>query len=152
MKRIIALILILVFFTAYLFIAPSKALAVRENGEVYVIHNIIREKLQGKRFWEDQLSIANRLLQYNLDAPRRDAEWDAQQTEWDEEMKELNKAFGYRQSPAEQKADELRKLADEIEQAEANLELDLLLEEWRIKNISRLQNIIPLIEKKIATY
>lgn len=136
-------------FIVYVAMSSPGHLVVSERGEILGIVNVARAKLQGVRFWKEQLREAKIELKWSLAAPHRDAERnariDALMTRTDQRLHEIYERYPKaRPSPAEQKAEALREEADRIEQAE----LDQILEQRRLTRIADLEKIIQILESQ----
>jgi len=126
------------------------SIAVIESGEIKGIDNKIRELLQGKRFWQNQLDEINHELKKALNEPDR-------QRREDEKMKQAvieierrleeyyNKNPDKRPSSKQSRADELRAQANQIE---SNREKQLL-EAIRLDRIAKLNKLLTVVQAKI---
>lgn len=134
---------------AYLALTTPDGLAIRSDGSVSGFFNILREKVQGQSFWQQQLDEARAALDWELAAPERQAEFNRRSAlrsrSLDQTIEDMYQRHpSLRPSPAEQYAEALREEADRIEAAE----LDRRLEESRIRRIAELETIVDLLKKR----
>jgi hypothetical protein len=139
----------IILSVAYLWISHSGEVVVQDSGKIAGLINQAREALQGKRFWEKQLLIVDKELEWERGEPKRKARIDREIKELDREFDKDQEQF-YREYPdtrpsaAERQAEILRERADVIEQAEFEREL----EQWRLQRIDELQKIKRVVEVK----
>ena len=105
----------------YLIASSPGGLVVSADGSIDGAANIVRSKLQGERFWREQLLEAKIVLEWKQSAPERQSKRSTRIAELEERTKELREELYQRNprgrpSPAEQKAEALRDEADRIEQ------------------------------------
>jgi hypothetical protein len=127
-----------------------ESIAVNELGEIKGINNKIRELLQGKRFWQNQLKEINHEIEKELNEPQRQkkVEQEAEQAvkKIEQSLEEYyNKYPEKRPSLTRSKADELRAQASQIELNEKTL----LLERVRLGKIAKLNKICAIVQAKI---
>lgn len=140
---------ILVVVVAYLYFSSPGEVVVDEKGETVGMINKVRETLQGKEFWREQLREVDREIYNHISEPQRRAEssrdLDRALRQANQEMEEMYKKMPEaRPSPAERQAEALRELADRIETAEVYR----VLEVFQLERIEKLRNIRPLVQAK----
>lgn len=133
----------------YLYASNPQEIVLTSQGEIVGLFNEAREKLQGSRFWTNQLYEAKRALELRRTAPQRDAARQARLDALDKKLtqraEERYKQYpNTRPSEAEQRADALRTQADEIEWAEFEKDMEKL----RLKRMLELEAIIQVIESR----
>jgi hypothetical protein len=141
--------IVFIIFIFKLTSSPGQ-IVVNQEGEIQGLFNMLRESVQGKRFWRDQAKEISKKLEWEVTEPERQAEWDRKteelERELDRELEEL-----YRDSPnlkpsrAELLAERLREEADRIEQAE----LDRELEQLRLEGIEDLRVLLEVVKAKL---
>ena len=140
---------ILVFVMIKLTSGPSKVV-VNQDGEIQGIFNELRASIQGNRFWENQAKEIKSEIEWELEEPQRQDEWNREMRELErEEKRELNEF--YRENPelrptrAQLMAEHFREKADRIEQNE----LDRELEQLRLEKIDKLRILLQTVNNKI---
>lgn len=129
---------------AYLALTSPDGLVVRSDGSVSGFFNILREKIQGQSFWQQQLAKAQASLDWELAAPERRAELDRKIDIYRQAREEMYQRHpSLRPSAAEEHAEALRDEADRIEAAK----LERWLEERRVRRISELEAIVKVLMK-----
>lgn len=123
---------------AYLAMSSPGRLVVSEKGKVGGVINEARAKLQGPRFWEDQLQTAQDLIRWLQAEPEREAKREAR---LDEMSRRFSEKYPSRKSPAKQKAEDLREEADRIEYEEERK----IRDEMRDKKIEKLQMTVRFL-------
>lgn len=133
----------------YLFASSPGRVVVNADESIDGFVNTVRSKLQGERFWRQQLLQAKLALEWKLSAPERQAKRNARIAEFEErtnrrleELYQRNSTL--RPSPANQKAEALRAEADSIE----NDELEKQMEAYRLRRIAELQQIVDFLEAR----
>lgn len=134
---------------AYLAFTSPDGLVIRSDGSVSGFFNIIRERIQGEGFRQQQLAEAKAALAWELAAPERRAarkrESAARDRLLDQKIDDMYQHHpSLRPSPAEEYAEALREEADRIEAAE----LDRRLEESRSRRITELEAIVEALKKR----
>lgn len=134
----------------YLALSSPYGIVIQSDGSILGLSNIIREKIQGNKFWRQQLATAQSVLDRELDANKRQVELDksieANIKRGNEIIENLYKSNpALRPSPAEQYAEALRDEADRVEAAE----LKRQLEESKIRRIAQLETIVGLLKKRL---
>lgn len=129
---------------AYLAFTSPEGLVVRSDGSVSGFLNVLREKVQGQSFWQQQLAKAQASLEWELAAPERRAELDRKVDSYRQAREEMYQRHpSLRPSAAEEHAEALRDEADRIEAAE----LERWLEDRRARRISELEAIVTVMMK-----
>jgi hypothetical protein len=134
----------------YLALSSPYGIVIQSDGSILGLSNIIREKIQGNKFWRQQLATAQSVLDRELDANKRQVEFDksieANIKRGNEIVENLYKSNpALRPSPAEQYAEALRDEADRVEAAE----LKRQLEESKIRRIVQLETIVGFLKKRL---
>lgn len=145
MLKISSSFIALIFLYLY-FSSPGKII-VDKQGNIGGMINNVRELIQGKRFWRNQLIEVNSELESKLEAPQFQAKFNPEMNqmvrEIDPSLKEIYQKYpDLKPSAAERQADALRERADQIEQQE----LDRYLEKLRIERISELRKIFLIVK------
>jgi len=142
-------VVVVALIFAYLLLSSPGEVVVNEQGQIDGLMNRTRELLQRKNFWEGQQRFVQKELKLELDEPTR-------MTEFKESMRELEENARHvmekryqeypemRPSPAQRQANALRELADKIEFAEFEREMELATR----KRIERLRQVQHYIEAK----
>ena len=153
--KILALAL-LVAISTYLFLSSPEGVVVSTEGEVIGFFNKARSHLQRENFWEQQLSEVNRSLEWERSTPERRAKLDAlidlREKNSEKQMEKVEKITEeiyernprLRPSSAHIEIKRLRKLADEIEEAEFKRTLDGL----RQSRMLKLEKIVQVIQSR----
>lgn len=151
-KLVLLLVIAAACIATYLGVSSPGRLVVMNNGRIDGVLNVVRSKLQAEKFWHEQLRLAERTLEWEESAPER-------RTIQNERLAELEKRADQRReqlyqrnilsrpSPAEQRAEELRREADKVEEED----FEVQLEQHRLKRILRLQQVIELIKRKLSS-
>jgi hypothetical protein len=130
--KIIA-IAVLISAIAYLWSTSPGKVVVKKNGEILGFHNIIRSELQGQKFWIVQGVLADKEYEALRRIPENHRKFLADLTAYAIESNKIVDAYmedsyrrnpGSRPSPAAQKAEELREIADQLESDERSRVLD----------------------------
>lgn len=137
-KAIAACLLVIMAAFSYLAMSSPGRLVVSEKGKVGGVINEVRAKLQGPRFWADQLQTAQDRLRWLEAEPEREAKLEAR---LDEMSRKFSEKYPSRKSPAQQKADDLREEADRIEYEEERK----IMGEIREKKIEKLKMIVHFV-------
>ena len=160
-NKFLAAVGALIVIVGYLYLSSPGKLVVLDSGDVDGPTNQARQILQGQRFWENQLFEVNRELDDMLAWPQELAEFDREMERQSVEYKrdaELEWERFYRENPelrptaAERKAQALRDRADELMDLADDIELaqqDRELEEWRIQYVEELRRIRQLVESRL---
>lgn len=153
-KRIVIAIVLVLLFGAYLNFSSPGRVVVSDTGEVKGLVNILRMKLQGARFWRDQLQEVNKTLAWKLAEPERDAAFERELSQLEDEIREDEEQM-YRQHPElrpteeEQRAKALRDQADALMRQADALEMarfDREIEQFHIEKIAELRRIKKRVE------
>ncbi len=143
-RRLMLTICGAVSLVAYLAFTSPDGFVVRSDGSVSGFFNVLREKVQGQSFWQQQLAKAQASLEWELAAPERRAELDRKMDSYRQAREEMYQRHpSLRPSAAEEHAEALRDEADRIEAAE----LERWLEERRVRRISELETILTVLMK-----
>jgi hypothetical protein len=151
MYRIAVVILVIVFFLfAYAYISKPDGLVVNENGKVEGLVNDVRALLQGDKFWERQLKLANDGYNRSLE-PQIPSSSEMQKLyqKLAEDEKALNEKMKPLYSREEQMAILFRMKADSLERAGKWRTIDEAQVEENTRESEKYKNIIPKIESKL---
>lgn len=134
-------------FLLYFFVSVPDSVVLQSNGQLSGMGNEIRAFLQGKSFWQDQLSKLDQRVADLKEMPKRRDEVERELTkiskEADEKVYHENPEL--RPTPAQRRADALRARADAIEDTE---ERKSFVKECSEK-VDQLNMLMPIIEKKM---
>lgn len=121
----------LIVCIGYLGLSAPDKVVIDKKGEINGTANVLRELLQGQRFWKDQLNIAKVELAWERETPNREAMFKEDMRRLDAEfafqMREFYRDFPeMRPSQAELQAESLRQRADVIESQQFERELAVM--------------------------
>ena len=148
-KRLLWAAGIVVMAYGYLFLSSPTMLVVGADGDVNGVLNVLRLKVQGQHFWNEQLVKAKASLDWELAAPQREEERQRRveklSTRVDHRLEETYQQYPQlRPSPSEEEAESLRAQADLIEQAETKQ----TMEKYRVSRIEQIQHVVELLESR----
>lgn len=135
---------------AYIGLSSPVKVVIDEQGKIKGLVNEAREALQGKSFWETQLRLVQKEINWELGEPARKAKFDREmrqmEAEINREMREFYKEYpDMRPTSAERQAEALRERADAIEMAEIDRELEIM----RRKRVAELRSIQQYLAAKL---
>jgi hypothetical protein len=135
---------------SYLSLSTPGKLVVKDDGKIVGMLHVVREHIQGKAFWVDQLVEAKKDLAYELGEPERARKFDLEMRELsresDAEMEKFHREYpDMRPTAAQVQAEALRKQADAIESEETRL----FMEKLRLERVDELRRIKRVIEHRI---
>ena len=150
LTKIKVVIISSILFVTYLFFSPPDGVVADHNGKLAGVFNDARALLQGERFWEQQLIEVNNMLSWEIEEPSRRASSEREDEEFWKEIAANNEQLyleypDMRPSLVEQQVQQLRDIADNIE----NEELLREFEQFRLQTIDELQRIKALVELKL---
>ena len=153
LKKIIILIFTLTILHSYFNYTTSSDIIINETGEIIGLTNDLRNYFQGLRFWESQLEVINKKIDYLNREPERKKKFENEMQKFERRFNSvLEESYAkdpsLRPSPTAQKASELRNLAQQIEWEE----IENKLEKNRLHEIERLNRIKNIIIKKINKF
>ncbi len=134
--------------TAYVTLSESDDIVVSEKAEINGLLGKLREKAQGERFWERQLSLVNSRIHVEENFPSKMADVKKRLNNILEESRNSMEQF-YNENPklkrseSQKLVESLRRQADEIERGERNA----IIEEYRLKRIEHLKSTKKAIMK-----
>ena len=135
----------------YFYYSQPSSLLVKEKGNVNGLGNKVRVMFQREKFWKFQLELAMKIYDEDIHPGKTYLE---ETQELDQNMsdiqKEIDEATEDIYTPAEKRAQLLRREADRIEKQEMNRSLSEMFEKERLERIRRLKMIIPIIRTKLA--
>jgi hypothetical protein len=134
----------------YLLVSSPGGVVVSAQGEVRGYVNVARSKVQGERFWREQLDTTRRRLAWELSAPEHRARRESLIEEIDQRTRERREDLYQRNpkarpSPSEERAEALRDEADRIEQAE----FDQSFDSYRLNRIRHFREVIAVLEARV---
>jgi hypothetical protein len=150
MKKALLAIIVLLILCGYLYLSVPKKIVVNENGNAKGIVDKFRALLQGDKFWNMQLSMANEELG-RINAPQKpsSAEMQVLYKKMREAERALDEKMKVLYSEDEEVALQLRIKADSLERSAKWKNIDDEAESQRMKELDRLKAIIPLIENRL---
>jgi hypothetical protein len=149
-KRWLLLPAIVAGSAVYLWASSPGRVVVSPDGSITGAQNDLRLALQGQHFWVDQRYLAQKELALEKARPERDRALRVEIGRVNQEFRQSMEQF-YRENPsarpsgATAQAEALRDLADKVEQAE----LDRMMNEFRLKRIAELEQILALAEARL---
>jgi hypothetical protein len=151
MKKIGAILVVLLVIIGYFYFSGTDKVVIGDKGNVEGLANKIKSLVQGNKFWKAQLVMANEEFS-KINAPRKPSS--AEMQELYREMRTAEKALDEKMrvlyTAEEMKAHELRVKADSLERAARWKTIDDNAEQERMKELDRLNVIIPILEEKLS--
>ena len=150
MYKVTVIIIVIIILIGYIYFSKPDEVVINEKGKVEGLVNKGRVFLQGDKFWELQLKLANDM--YNrCRVPQVPSSSEMQKLyhKLAEDEKALNEKMKALYTPEEQMANMLRIKADSLERAGKWRLIDNAAVEETTKAAERLKMIIPLIESKL---
>lgn len=125
--------------------SPTE-LVVDSSGQISGYVNNLRVSAQGEKFWQQQLELVRREIDYLERAPQRAREMDAEMAQLERELMEWNQELyrdhpELRPSPAQIRAQQLRDEADRIE----DQQFKAMIKRVEQESLSRLREIETII-------
>ncbi len=153
MYRITIIVIILGLIFCYFFFTKPDIVVVTEKGKVTGVINKGRALVQGKKFWQQQLDLANAFYNESLKPhPPTSTELRDLYARMREYEKELDDRMQTLYTPEEKLAMSLRVKADSIERDSKWRSLDEADETTRLKNTSTIKSILAAIASKLESY
>jgi hypothetical protein len=146
---IIVLILILL---GYIYFTNPDSVVINERGKVEGLLNDMRSLIQGDKFWENQLKLANERYRKSLD-PQLPSSFEMQKLyqKLTEDEKALNEKMKSLYTPEERMANSYRMKADSLDRAGKWRLIDEAAIEATTKESEKFRIIIPIIESKLKS-
>jgi hypothetical protein len=150
MYKATAIILTIIIFCGYIYFSKPDEVVINEKGKCEGLINKARALLQGNKFWELQLKMANDLYKKSL-APHLPSSSEMQELyhKLSEDEKALNEKMKGLYTPEEQTANMLRMKADSIERAGKWRLIDDAAVAETMKEANKFKILIPIIEAKL---
>jgi hypothetical protein len=150
MYKVTVIIIVILIFCGYLYFSKPDSVVINEKGRCEGIINKGRALLQGKKFWELQLKMANELYKKSA-APHLASSSEMQELyhKLIEDEKSLNEKMKALYTPEEQMANMLRMKADSIERVGKWRLIDDAAVAETMKEAGKFKILIPIIEAKI---
>jgi hypothetical protein len=149
-KIAVAIIVIIFFLCGYAYISKPDSIVINEKGKVEGLLNEVRALLQGDKFWERQLKLANDRYSKSLE-PQVPSSSEMQKLyqKLAEDENALNEKMKPLYSREEQMANFYRMKADSLERAGKWRTIDEAAVEENTKESEKFRIIIPIIESKL---
>lgn len=149
-KAITVLVIAIIIFCGYIYFSEPDTVVINEKGKCEGLINKSRAFLQGDKFWELQLKMANNIYSKSL-APQLPPSSEMQELYYKliEQEKALNEKMKGLYTSEEQMANSLRMRADSIERAGKWRLIDNAAVALNMKEADKLKILIPIIEAKL---
>jgi hypothetical protein len=150
MYKITVIIIVIIILFGYIFFSKPDSVVINEKGKVEGLVNKGRALLQGDKFWELQLKLAND--SYNkclLPQVPSSSEMQKLYHKLAEDEKTLNEKMKSLYTTEEQMANTFRMKADSLERAGKWRLIDEAAVEKTTKEAEKFKIIIPIIESKL---
>jgi len=151
-KATTVVVIAIIIFCGYIYFSEPETIVINEKGKCKGLINKSRALLQGDKFWELQLKMANDIYSKSL-APQlpSSSEMQAVYHKLMEDEKALNEKMEGLYTPEEQMANLLRMKADSIERAGKWRLFDEAAVALTMKEAEKFKIIIPIIESKLKS-
>jgi hypothetical protein len=152
MYKITVVIIVIIILFGYIFFSRPDKVVINEKGKVEGLLNNGRALLQGDKFWELQLKLANDMYSKCL-IPQVPSSFEMQKLyhKLAEDEKALNEKMKPLYTPEEQMANLFRMRADSLERAGKWRLIDDAAVEVTTKNAEKFKILIPIIESKLKS-
>ena len=152
MYKVSAIIIVIIILIGYIYFSKPDAVVINEKGKVEGLVNKGRVILQGDKFWELQLKLANDMYSKCL-VPQVPSSSEMQKLyhKLSEDEKVLNEKMKPLYTPEEQMANLFRMRADSLERAGKWRLIDDAAIEVTTKNAEKFKILIPIIESKLKS-
>ena len=152
MYKVSAIIIVIIILIGYIYFSKPDAVVINEKGKVEGLVNKGRVILQGDKFWELQLKLANDMYSKCL-VPQVPSSSEMQKLyhKLSEDEKVLNEKMKPLYTPEEQMANLFRMRADSLERAGKWRLIDDAAVEVTTKNAEKFKILIPIIESKLKS-
>ncbi len=150
MYKVTVFIIVIIILCGYIYFSEPDKVVISEKGNVEGIVNKGRAFLQGNKFWELQLKLANDMYNRSL-VPQVPSSSEMQKLyhKLAEDEKALNEKMKPLYTAEEQMANLLRMKADSLERAGKWRIIDNAAIEENTKQTEKFRIIIPIIESKL---
>ena len=152
MYKITVIIIVIIILIGYIYFSKPDTVVINEKGKVEGLVNKGRVFLQGDKFWELQLKLANDMYSKCL-VPQVPSSSEMQKLyhKLSEDEKVLNEKMKPLYTPEEQMANLFRMRADSLERAGKWRLIDDAAIEVTTKNAEKFKILIPIIESKLKS-
>ena len=149
MRGVLAFLILLIVIVHYLYFSSPGWVVVNRFGEIHGLTNQVRETLQGKKFWRDQLQEVRREIRWEeFGMLRRAANEGTLEKIGRDTNREMEKFFRrypqVRPSKAELNSEAWRGKSHPFKWTKFNP----LFEEMREKRFQELRKILPIVQSK----
>lgn len=129
--------------------ADPGAVVVNEQGQITNKIDTLRERIQGKRFWQDQLRFIDAEFEWRQPQPVQSPPPVPPTQEWDHVIAKLHAEYPeLKPSPTQQRINALREEADALEIAEIGRRFD----EMNEQRVASLHRIRTLVVARVSSY
>jgi hypothetical protein len=149
MYKISIVIIVILILVGYIYFSHPEKIVINEKGKVEGLLNKGRAVLQGDKFWELQLKIANDLYNKSLVFQVPSSEMQKLYLKLAEDERVLNEKMKALYTPEEQLANSLRMKADSLDRASKWKIIDNDAIEESTREAEKFKIIIPIIESKL---
>ena len=149
MYKITVIIIAIIILCGYIYFSRPDKVVINEKGNVEGLLNKGRALLQGDKFWELQLKLANDLYSKSLVPQVPSSEMQKLYHKLAEDEKVLNEKMKALYTPEEQMANSLRMKADSLDRTSKWKSIDNAAFEESMKEAEKFKIIIPIIESKL---
>jgi len=149
MYKISIVIIVILILVGYIYFSYPEKIVINEKGKVEGLLNKGRAVLQGDKFWELQLKIANDLYNKSLVFQVPSSEMQKLYLKLAEDERVLNEKMKALYTPEEQLANSLRMKADSLDRASKWKIIDNDAIEESTREAEKFKIIIPIIESKL---
>ena len=152
MYKVTVIIIVIIILIGYIYFSKPDEVVINEKGKVEGLVNKGRVILQGDKFWELQLKLANDMYSKCL-VPQVPSSSEMQKLyhKLSEDEKVLNEKMKPLYTPEEQMANLFRMRADSLERAGKWRLIDDAAIEITTKNAEKFKILIPIIESKLKS-
>jgi|ERR1035437_1306537 hypothetical protein len=152
MYKVTVIIIVIIILIGYIYFSKPDTVVINEKGKVEGLVNKGRVFLQGDKFWELQLKLANDMYSKCL-VPQVPSSSEMQKLyhKLSEDEKVLNEKMKPLYTPEEQMANLFRMRADSLERAGKWRLIDDAAIEVTTKNAEKFKILIPIIESKLKS-
>jgi hypothetical protein len=152
MYKVTVIIIVIIILIGYIYFSKPDEVVINEKGKVEGLVNKGRVFLQGDKFWELQLKLANDMYSKCL-VPQVPSSSEMQKLyhKLSEDEKVLNEKMKPLYTPEEQMANLFRMRADSLERAGKWRLIDDAAIEVTTKNAEKFKILIPIIESKLKS-
>ena len=149
-KLIVIILVILIILTGYLNLSKPDNVVINENGNVEGLLNKGRMLVQGDKFWQLQLKLANDRFRKSLE-PQVPSSSEMQKLyhKLAEDENALNEKMKSLYTPEEQMANSFRMKADSLDRAGKWRQIDEAAVKANTLESEKFKIIIPIIESKL---